>query len=102
MRQMAEVVFAVPKEHERKIDGILRDNLVSRQSITSRDSKSLGLDTNVKYVYIKGSQDAVDKARDLFKEITSAMPDNEAKGIIEKIEAQDQEAASGMGMIFGD
>jgi hypothetical protein len=102
MREMTNVVFAVAKEHERKIDGILRDDTISRQSIISRDAKSLGLDSNVKYVYIKGSQEAIDKAKDLFKDICGPMADDEAKGIIEKIEAQDQEAASGMGMIFGD
>ena len=96
------IVFEVPKDNKRQADKALKDDLVSRQSIVVRDARTLDIDKDVSYVMIEGADEAIDKAKELFKEIGSALPDAEGKDVYAKIKAQDDAAASGVGMIFGD
>jgi len=49
----------------RDIDNVVRDDMISRQSITTRDAKSLGLKGNHFYVKIEGASEAIKKAEAL-------------------------------------
>ena len=98
---MLYVIFEVDKEQTGKISTLLKDDLVSRQSILSRDSHALDLKGEVTYVKIEGSKEGVKRAEDLAKELGFKKLDTKkAKKINEKIEKQEDSAASGMGMIF--
>ena len=93
---MMYVIFKVKKEDRARIDEKLRIDLISRQSITVRDGDGLGLDDAV-YVLIEGSEEAVELAK---KEFDFAdIPDN-SQEIYSKFKAQEEDAASGMGLIF--
>jgi len=96
------LIFEVKKEESRKIDHVIKDDIVSRQSITIRDSKSLGIeDIDATYVKIEGSEEGLKKAEELFKEIgIKKLSNKKAKEINDKIESQDNSAISGMGAIF--
>jgi len=96
------IVFEVPKEKARQADKALKDNIVSRQSIVVRDAKTLDVDKDVQFIMIEGSEEGIKKAKELFEEIGSVMPDAEGKNIYDKIKDQDDAAASGVGMLFGD
>jgi len=99
---MVYAIFEVKKEDKSKIDSILRDDLVSRQSITTREASALDIDKDVIYVKIEGSEEGVRRAEELFKEISERkLDEKEAEDINEKIKAQDENAALGMGNIFG-
>ena len=90
------------KEDKSKIEKVLKDDLVSRQSITTREASALDIDKDVIYVKIEGSEEGVNRAEELFKEISARkLSDDEAKEIDEKIRMQDENAAIGMGNIFG-
>lgn len=93
---MMYVIFKVKKEDRAKIDEKLRIDLISRQSITVRDGDGLGLDDAV-YVLIEGSEEAVDLAKKEFD--FAVIPDN-SEEIYSKFKAQEDDAASGMGLIF--
>ena len=98
---MAFVIFEVKSEDAGKINKLIKDDLVSRQSVLTRDSSSLGRDDDVSFVKIEGSDDGIKRAEELAKELgMKKLTDKEAKEINEKIEEQEDSAASGMGMIF--
>ncbi|MFE3845882.1 hypothetical protein ACFL1L_03370 [Thermoplasmatota archaeon] len=99
---MTYVIFEVKSENIAKINDLLKDDLVSRQSILTRDSSSLNIDKNVSYIKIEGSTEGIKKAKELAKEFEfKKLSVKDAEKINKKIEEQENSAADGMGMIFG-
>jgi len=98
---MAYIIFEVKKEDSGKINTIIKDDLVSRQSITTRDANSLEMKGEFTYLKIEGSEDGLKQAGKLAKESgLKKLGKKQADEVNEKINAQDDSAASGMGMIF--
>jgi hypothetical protein len=80
---------------------LIKDDLVSRQSILTRDSNSLEIKGDVSYVKIEGSDKGLKRAGELAKELKfKKLATKKAKEVNEKIQKQEDSAASGMGMIF--
>lgn len=94
-------VFRVPAAQAARTDVVWKDDVVSRQSITVRDAKSLGMTGEDRFVLVEGSDAGVSRAADLLKDIAKALPSKEAERVYLQFRAQDEEAASGMGLIFG-
>jgi hypothetical protein len=98
---MTYLIFEVKKENSGKINTIIKDDLVSRQSIITRDASSLEIKGGATYLKIEGSKEALKKAEELAKELSfKKLDEKQAKEVNKKIEVQDDSAASGMGMIF--
>ena len=98
---MTYIIFEIKKEDTVKINNIIKDDLVSRQSITTRDANSLDIKGDATYLKIEGSADGLKKAEEMAKELGfKKLADKKAKNINKKIEAQDDSAATGMRMIF--
>jgi hypothetical protein len=99
--KMTYVIFEIKKEDTVKINNIIKDDLVSRQSITTRDANSLDVKGDATYLKIEGSTEGIKKAEEIAKELGFKKLDaKKAKSVNEKIEAQDDSAATGIGMIF--
>lgn len=94
-------VFRLPANHSAKVDLLLQDDLVSRQSVTVRDGKSLGLEGDDRYLVVEGSDAAVARAAELLKDAARPLAGTEAERVYRRFRAQDEDAASGMGLIFG-
>lgn len=99
---MAMVVFKVPPSNAAQLSEITGDDVVSRQSLHTRDGAALGMKTSDLYMRIQGSDDGVARARSLFleKKIGEPLPPAEAEKISKAIDAEEEAAAEGMGMIF--
>ena len=98
---MTYVIFEVKSEDIGKINKLTKDDIVSRQSILTRDSNSLDIKGDFSYVKIEGSDTGVKRALEIAKELKlKKLDDKKAKKINEKIAEQEDSAASGMGMIF--
>ena len=98
---MAYVIFEVKSEDAGKINKLTKDDLVSRQSILTRDSNSLDMKGEYTYLKIEGSKEGLKKAEELAKELGfKKLAEKKAKEINNKIEEQEDSAATGMGMIF--
>ena len=98
---MTYVIFEIKSEDVGKINKLTKDDLVSRQSILTRDSNSLGIRGDVSYVKIEGSTEGIKRAEELAEELEfKKIKEKKAKKVNEKIEEQEDSAASGMGMIF--
>lgn len=99
---MTYVIFEVKTEDVGKINQMLKDDLVSRQSILTRDSSSLSIDKDVSYVKIEGSKEGLKKAEEIAKDLKFKKLNKKKSGEVnKKIEEQEDSAADGMGMIFG-
>jgi len=95
-------MFEIKNEELGKINKIIKDDLISRQSILTRDAKSLGLDDEVSYLKIEGSEDGLKRSEELAKEHEIKKLDKKkAEEINKKIQEEEDSAANGMGMIFG-
>lgn len=98
---MSFVIFEVKTEDAGKINKMFKDEIISRQSILSRDSSSLNVEGKSTYVKVEGSEQGLNRAEEIAKELGfKKLDDKKAKQINEKIEEQEDSAASGMGMIF--
>jgi len=98
---VAYVIFEVKSEDVGKINKMIKDDLVSRQSVLTRDSSSLNIDSDFSYLKIEGSKEGLKRAEELAKELDFKKLDSKkAEEINKKIEEQEDSAASGMGMIF--
>jgi hypothetical protein len=98
---MAYVIFEVKSAEAGKIQTMLQDDVVNRQSIVIRDANSLEMKGAVSYLKVEGSAEGLKRAEELAKELgMKKLSDKKAKKIEEKIKEQEDSAATGMGMIF--
>ena len=98
---MAYVIFEVKSAEAGKIQTMLQDDVVNRQSIVIRDANSLEMKGAVSYLKIEGSAEGLKRAEELAKELgLKKIPEKKAKKIDDKIKEQEDSAATGMGMIF--
>lgn len=89
-----QIVFEVSKENKNKVENLIKnDDLISRQSIIIRV-----IDDKI-YFLIDGSEEAIEKAKEILKDLG-----NEAKNqeeIIKKIKEEEEQALVGFGSILG-
>jgi len=98
---LAYLIFEVKSDEIGKINKLIKDDLISRQSILTRDSSSLSLKGNFSYLKIEGSDAGLKRAEELAKELElKKLNKKKAEKINTKMEEQEESAASGMGMIF--
>ena len=85
-------------ERKSDLEEVLRDDVISRQSITEKEAwEGSGI-----YLIIEGSDEALKRAGDLLaakgvKEIEK----KEAEEVFKRIKREEEDAALGMGAIFG-
>lgn len=83
------------------LDAVYQDNLAGRQSITVREAKTLGIGGEGSLVLVEGSDDGVARTDALLKESATALTGAEAEAAYRAFRSQDEDAASGMGFVFG-
>ncbi|KAA0001999.1 MAG: hypothetical protein FE048_04610 [Thermoplasmata archaeon] len=98
---MAYAIFEIKKENENIVDEIKKDDLVSRQSIWTRDAKSLGIEGNSIFLKIEGDEEAIKKAEEILKEKAKKLEGGEKEKVNEKFIADEEKASEGIGFIFG-
>lgn len=100
---MAMAVFKVEPSSAGKLAEITSDDVVSRQSIHTRDGSAIGMGGPHLYVRIQGSDPGVARAQQLFseKKAGEALAAKDAEKVSKAIDAEEDAAAEGMGMIFG-
>jgi len=93
-------IFRLAPAQADLVNLLTADDLVSRQSLTVRDAKSLGLKGDDRYILVEGSDAALARAVELLKG-TLPLKGAEADDVYRRFQSQDEQAASGMGLIFG-
>lgn len=94
-------VFDVKPGDRAKGDAVIQDDVVSRQSIAVREGGALGFpDLGVVYL-IEGAEPALARAGELFRDIGMKLEAAKAEPVYRAIKSQEDDVASGIGMIFG-
>jgi hypothetical protein len=95
------VIFSIDKERTAKMNEALKDDIVSRQSIVIREAKVLGEDMEGTLLLVEGTEEAVERAKEIFKEIGEALPEDRLKSAYDKFKAEEDTVADGVGALFG-
>jgi len=95
---MTRMEYAVAKIEKSEVDRILKDDFLSRQSVTVKDAKSLGAEKDGSYVLIEGREGIKVRLKELG---IGMLGEKKAADIREKIKKEEDEAAGGLGFVFG-
>jgi hypothetical protein len=101
---MAHAVYKIPKANVGRLQEVFADDTVSRQSITTRDADTLGIRDNCMFVLIEGSEGGVKRATEVFTTLkVGELANAHTSDLVrQKIKDEEDAAAGGMGMVFGD
>jgi hypothetical protein len=80
-------------------DVLLKDDSVSRASVTFKDAGFIGKEGY--YCYISGLEEQCKKAVELTKGVAVVVEGNEKEEVIVKIKDEESRATEGLGGIFG-
>lgn len=94
-------VFRVPPGQASALDALYKDDVVGRQSVTVREARSLGLGGDGTLVLVEGSEVGMKRAEEILKGTVTDLKGKDAEAAYRAFKAQDDEAASGLGLIFG-
>ncbi len=94
-------IFSMPPDKRTTADELLKDDVVSRQSIIIRDCSALGLKDLGILVLIEGEENAIKKAKELFKELGKLLEGDKATDVYERFKKESEDVASGVGLLFG-
>lgn len=98
---MVYAIFKIAQEHTSEIENLKKDDLISRQSIWTRDATSLGAEGDFLFLKIEGDERALEKAEDIIGDKAQLLKNDEKDDINAKFIADDEKANEGMGFIFG-
>ncbi|MFH1473278.1 MAG: hypothetical protein ABIE55_00100 [Candidatus Aenigmatarchaeota archaeon] len=98
-----EWIAFVKKENVSKAENAVKGDLstASRQSITVKDAKGLGIEKEGSFFLISGSDEGVEEVKGLMKEYVEDAKEDELNKAKEKIKEEEDKAATGFGGIFG-
>jgi len=96
------MAFAIFRGKTQKDENIFtKDDLVSRQTIRTYDYASLGLDGEGFIILVEGSDEAVNRAKEIAKDKLELIEGEDAHKIYEKIKELEESVSMGVGAIFG-
>ncbi len=97
-----EILYFYNTDAKKDVEKALQEDLIKRADYTVRECKLLGSDREGYFLYLRGTPEMMKEMDKLLADLPlEKVPEKEARNIIEKIKAEDDSAATGMGMIFG-
>ena len=97
-----ESVFFYEKKIEKEVMSILKDEEFMRISNIIRESDVLLPGKSGCIIYIDASQDETDSINEKFKDVgAEKITGSEEKNVIDTFKAEEENAASGIGLMFG-
>jgi hypothetical protein len=100
VRAMAWTIFSVPSAKRADLDGVLKDDVISRQSQKVRDAGAMGGPGDQTYVLIEGSTEGVARAKELLAAVGTALPPAEGETLHQRFRDEEDAASAGMGLFF--
>lgn len=97
---MSYLIFILDKENRDIVDEILKHDLISRQSITVKNAKALGINKEQNFILIEGSEENLKKTKEIFVD-GKIKEEEKGEEIYNKIKKEESEAADGFGAVFG-
>lgn len=98
-----KILFYLEKEkYSKASETVLKNDLLSRQSINFREAASLGLKETGYYLELDCSEEACEEAKKLLKDLAKELAGKEKEKILEILAKQEESANAGFGSIFGE
>lgn len=94
---MDVLFFVERKNYKRLEEDLKKDDLVSGASITIREASDFG--RNGFYFLIEGTDDKIEKAREIARNVAIEIEKEEKKKVIEKIREEEERALEGFGFL---
>ena len=94
-------VFRLAAGQASLVENLFKDNLAGRQSITIREARTLGVPGEGSLVLVEGSDEGVARADALLEGTATKVTGADAESAYLAFRKQEDEAASGMGLVFG-
>ncbi len=100
---MVHHVYKIDRSKVAKLGEATSDPIVSKLSITTRDSEVLGVPGDCVYVLLEGGDEGLATAKRIIEGnlIGRKVPDDIADQVKAAIDAEEDAAAEGMGALFG-
>ncbi len=95
------LIFSLPPDKRSKADEILKDDIVSRQSIIVRDCSALGLKDLGLLILVEGDESAVKRAQELLKDLAKTLEGGQTADAYQRFKNEADQVGSGVGLIFG-
>lgn len=92
-------VYRVRSADKARLDEALGDDILSRQSLVLRDARHFGIQGDYLYLFVDGSDAGILRADGILLDFAERAPD--APALRERLRAEEDEAASSLGSIFG-
>ncbi|MDD3421554.1 MAG: hypothetical protein PHS47_04570 [Methanocellales archaeon] len=97
-----EILYFCGYDVKKDVDKVLENDLLKRTGYIVRECKLLESDRKGYFLYISGTPEKIKEIGELFVDLPiKKLIGKESKHIIKKIQAEEDSAATGMGMIFG-
>lgn len=92
----------VRDENAKKAENTLRldFDIAAKQSITVRSAKALGMDREGFFFLIEGTEEGIERCKDLIKGFVEKAPKEDLELAMQRIMEEREKAASGFGSIF--
>ncbi|MCD6403434.1 MAG: hypothetical protein J7K98_03835 [Candidatus Aenigmarchaeota archaeon] len=95
-----EILYFIPQDkYQEARNRLLKDDAVSRASITFKEAKTLGVEKDGFFCYVSGTEEICRKAIEILEEFGEKVEEEEE--IIKKIKEEEDTAIQGFGGIFG-
>jgi len=97
-----EVVMSIETKNLQKVkDVLLKDDAVSRASITFKEASAYGGKSGHYYCYMSGLEEQCKRAIELAKDLAKELKKKEKEDLVKKIKEEEQKASEAFGGIFG-
>lgn len=93
-------VYRVKPADRARLEQALGDDILSRQSLQTRDARHFGATEDWIYLFVEGAEGGILRADALLLEFAERAPD--AADLHRRLKAEEDEAASGLGSVFGE
>ncbi len=96
-----DAVYFISREKFQDVENaLLKDDVLSRQSLTFRNAAIFGSKDDAICVKISGSDEAMDKAKELIGKNGKTVEGKEKEKILKQIAEEEDAVAQGFGAIF--
>jgi hypothetical protein len=98
-----EWIAFVKKENVAKAEGAIRNDVdfAAKESISVKDAKTLEIEKDGSFFFIRGTEEGIDRCKELIKDFVEETSVDELNKAKEKIKEEEEKAVEGFGGIFG-
>ncbi len=97
---MSYICFVKMENAKKAEDALRKDDVASRQSITVRDAKILGIEKDGSFFLIDGTEQGIEKCKELIKDFAENIDEKILEKAKKKIKEESEKAAEGFGGLF--